>query len=58
MKDNKVAYCGEMSNGLPHGKGWIPDQNGNPIHLSWDNGISSVIVSNEEAFKAINAKEE
>lgn len=32
-KDNSVAYCGEMKNGLPHGKGWVPGPDGKQNHL-------------------------
>jgi hypothetical protein len=36
-----------MMNGLPHGDGWVPTVDGKPNHLKWNQGISSIIVSDK-----------
>jgi hypothetical protein len=42
-KSKTVSFEGEMKNGLPHGKGRSPDQDGNYHEVTWREGISSII---------------
>lgn len=42
-------------NGLPHGDGWVPLPDGKPNHLKWNQGISSIIVSDQEALEAMRS---
>lgn len=41
---DKVAYDGEFKDGLPHGKGYITDKNGERQESLWIMGIDEDIL--------------
>ena len=43
-KNGNISFSGNWKNGLPHGKGFVTNDFGDKIHLTWINGLDEKIL--------------
>jgi hypothetical protein len=45
--DDKVAYDGQFVKGMPHGKGFAPNPDGEMVEREWINGIDKMLIGKQ-----------